>query len=56
MFDAKAPAVRLGAPRQPRGRFTHWRLGEAEIQVREVITENGWFASLETFTPDCGAE
>jgi hypothetical protein len=51
MFAAKAPGIDLGAPRHPRGRSTHWKLGEAEVQIREIVTENGWFASVETFQP-----
>jgi hypothetical protein len=38
------------------GRFTHWTLaGGSEIQIREIVTDRGWFASIEVFEPDAAA-
>lgn len=48
VLRSRLPSLAPGAPTEPRCRFTHWRLADgAEVQVREVVTDRGWFASVE---------
>ena len=48
ILRSRLPSLAPGAPTEPRCRFTHWRLADgAEVQVREVVTDRGWFASVE---------
>lgn len=46
---AKVPGLEVGTPRGEVCRFTHWGLGAAEFQVREIVTDRGWFATVEQF-------
>lgn len=44
----RLPALKAGEPSERRCRFTHWPTAEREeIQVREIVTDHGWFASVE---------
>jgi hypothetical protein len=51
ILKSKLPSLDPGSPAEPRCRFTHWCADDndvgAEFQVREIITDQGWFASLE---------
>ncbi len=47
LIRAKVPRLELGQPSSEGCRFTHWRTGSAEYQLRELTTSNGWFASIE---------
>jgi hypothetical protein len=48
VLRTRLPSLESGRPLEPHCRFTHWKLADgAEIQVRELITERGWFASVE---------
>lgn len=48
ILQSRLPSLERGRPLEPHCRFTHWRLADgAEIQIRELITEQGWFASVE---------
>lgn len=48
LLVARLPSLSLGSPSDSHCRFTHWRLPDgAEIQVRELVLEAGWFASVE---------
>jgi len=48
VLRSRLPSLESGRSREPHCRFTHWRLTDgAELQVRELITERGWFASVE---------
>lgn len=49
MLAAKAPWVEPGRSQPDVCRFTHWASGDAEYQVREIVTDRGWFASVEQF-------
>jgi hypothetical protein len=49
ILAAKAPWVEPGRSRRDVCRFTHWSKGEAEYRVRELVTDRGWFASVEEF-------
>ncbi|WP_165245614.1 hypothetical protein [Paludisphaera soli] len=44
----RMPTLDLGGPSDSHCRLSHWRLPDgAEIQIREIVTEKGWFASVE---------
>jgi hypothetical protein len=48
VLRSRLPVLDAGKPTEPRCRYTHWRLPDgAEVQVRELITDRGWFASVE---------
>lgn len=48
ILQTRLPSLERGRPLEPHCRFTHWRLADgAEIQIRELVTEQGWFASVE---------
>jgi hypothetical protein len=48
LIRSRFPSMSMGRPEQPRCRFTHWKSSDgAELQVRELITDQGWFASVE---------
>ncbi len=48
ILRSRLPSLTTGNLREPRCRLTHWRSADgAEIQVRELITDQGWFASVE---------
>lgn len=48
VLRSRLPALAPGKPAEPRCRFTHWRLPDgAEVQIREIVAEGGWFASVE---------
>ena len=48
ILQSRLPSLERGRPLEPHCWFTHWRLADgAEIQIRELITEQGWFASVE---------
>lgn len=49
ILAAKARGLEVGTPRGEVCRFTHWRRGDAEFQVREIVTDRGWFATVEQF-------
>ncbi|MDX2037646.1 MAG: hypothetical protein SFX72_13420 [Isosphaeraceae bacterium] len=52
LIQAKAPQLERGTPVDPKCRFTHWTATDrAEIQMRELITDRGWFASIERLEP-----
>ncbi len=47
VLRSRLPGLDPGEP-EGRCRFTHWRLpGGAEVQVREIVSDRGWFASVE---------
>lgn len=46
-LGAKAPRLERGNLRGQACRFTHWAGGGAEYQVREAMTDRGWFATVE---------
>ena len=48
LIRSRLPSMMTGRPERPRCRFTHWKSSDgAELQVREFITDQGWFASVE---------
>jgi len=48
IIRSKLRSMSIGRPEQPRCRYTLWRSSDgAELQVRELITDQGWFASVE---------
>jgi len=48
ILQARLPSLERGRPLESHCWFTHWRLADgAEIQIRELVTEQGWFASVE---------
>lgn len=48
VLRSRTPGLKPGKPKEPRCRFTHWKAPDgAEIQTRELITDHGWFASVE---------
>lgn len=48
VLRSRMPGLDPGEPAERRCRLTHWRLPDgAEIQVREILTDRGWFASVE---------
>ncbi|OJW19929.1 MAG: hypothetical protein BGO49_10390 [Planctomycetales bacterium 71-10] len=48
VLRSRIPGLDPGEPKEPRCRFTHWKSSDGvEIQVRELITDHGWFASVE---------
>ena len=48
LIRSRLPSMMTGKPERPRCRFTHWKSSDgAELQVREFITDQGWFASVE---------
>ena len=48
ILRSKLPSLDRGQPVERRCRYTHWPAKDgAEIQVREIITDQGWFASVE---------
>lgn len=49
LLAAKVPGLDAGRPRSGVSRFTHWSRGNVEYQVREIVTDLGWFASVEQF-------
>lgn len=52
LIATKLPSLTTGKPKEPRCLLTHWRDADgAEIQVRELVTEQGWFASVERVVP-----
>jgi hypothetical protein len=51
VFASKAPWVETGQATSGECRYTHWKRGEVEYQVREMITDRGWFASVEQIGP-----
>ncbi len=52
LFEAKASGTQLGASAGGPCRFTHWSSDQTEFQARELVTDRGWFATLERFTGD----
>ena len=52
LLATKLPSFPLGQTRESRCLLTHWRDPDgAEIQVREIVTDQGWFASVERVVP-----
>ncbi len=52
VLRTRLPSLDPGGPIGGRCRFTHWRLPDgAEVQVRELVTDRGWFASVERVAP-----
>lgn len=49
VLAAKAPWVEPGRSQPDVCRFTHWTRGDAEYQVREIVTDRGWIATVEQF-------
>ncbi|WZO97808.1 hypothetical protein EP7_004859 [Isosphaeraceae bacterium EP7] len=47
MLTLKAPGLEHGTPVGKTCRFTHWDGTGCEYQAREVVTDRGWFATLE---------
>lgn len=48
ILQSKLPSLERGEPVERRCLYTHWTAGDgAEIQLREIITDQGWFASVE---------
>lgn len=48
LLRSRLPGLDPGEPSGRRCRFTHWRLPDgAEVQVREIVSDRGWFASVE---------
>ncbi|AMV39253.1 hypothetical protein [Planctomyces sp. SH-PL62] len=48
LLAARLPSLTARSPSESHCRFTHWRLPDgAEIQIREVVLEAEWFASVE---------
>jgi hypothetical protein len=48
LIVSRLPSLDLGGPSDTHCRLTHWRLPDgAEIQIRELVTQKGWFASVE---------
>jgi hypothetical protein len=48
VLRSRLPDLDPGEPAERRCRFTHWRLPDgAEVQLRELLTDRGWFASVE---------
>ncbi len=48
LLVSRLPSLDLGGPADPQCRLTHWRLADgAEVQIRELVTADGWFASVE---------
>ncbi|WP_435020139.1 hypothetical protein TA3x_001667 [Tundrisphaera sp. TA3] len=48
ILASRLPGLDRGTPREKRCRYTHWTAPDgAEIQVREILTDRGWFASVE---------
>ncbi|WP_337174646.1 hypothetical protein [Paludisphaera sp.] len=48
VLRSRTPGLDPGEPAEPRCRFSHWKLPDgAEVQVRELVTDRGWFASVE---------
>lgn len=52
VLTTKLPSLTRGRPIERRCRYTHWHGGGGtEFQTREIITDQGWFASVEQFRP-----
>lgn len=52
VLRAKVPHLPRGHSPDRRCRYSHWRADDgAEVQVREVITDQGWFATVERVRP-----
>lgn len=51
ILAAKVPRLEVGTPRADVCRYSHWTAGDAEYQVRQVVTDRGWFATVEQFRP-----
>ena len=49
LLESKVPRLRPGPPRGGACRYSHWTTGDTEYQVREFVTDGGWFASVELF-------
>ncbi len=47
LLAAKRPGLERGDLRDRACRFAHWLGADAEFQVREAVTDRGWFASVE---------
>lgn len=48
LFRSRLPGIDRGKPAEPRCHCTHWTAADgAAIQVRELVTDQGWFASVE---------
>lgn len=48
LIKAKAPWLDPGPANDGACRYTHWTSGDAELQVREITTPSGWYASIES--------
>ncbi len=52
VLTTKLPSLERGRPIERRCRYTHWHgEGGTEFQTREIVTDQGWFASVEQFRP-----
>lgn len=52
VLQARLPTLRRGAPAQRHCRYAHWRSRDgAEVQVREILTDQGWLATVERVRP-----
>jgi hypothetical protein len=49
MLAAKAPWLAPGRLQSTTCRYTHWTNGDTAYQIREIVTDRGWFASVEEF-------
>lgn len=48
ILRSKLPSLGRGQPVDRHCRYTHWRARDGhEIQIREIVTDQGWFASVE---------
>ena len=47
LFASRLSRLDRGNLRQVPCRFTHWMEAGVEYQVREAVTDQGWFASFE---------
>jgi hypothetical protein len=52
ILQSKLPSLDRGRPLERRCRYTHWHDRDgAEILIREIITDQGWFAGVERVKP-----
>lgn len=52
ILESKLPSLNRGQPLERRCRYTHWRGEDGdEFQVRELVTDQGWFGSVERVRP-----
>ncbi|MFO0907142.1 MAG: hypothetical protein U0794_02060 [Isosphaeraceae bacterium] len=48
LLRSRLPSLDSGTPVDRHCHYTHWRATDgSEIQVREIVTDQGWFASVE---------